>query len=111
MVIWDDLQQPPLQIVDKRVDFSEPGTFVEYKTVCVDGGTVIPPMSVPPPLLLECDHFLDCISSGTRPISDGYSGLLVVELLEASSKSLEIGGTPVYCNGDRFGEIVGKPEG
>ena len=30
--IWDDLVQPPMQIIDKRVEFPELGTFVEHKT-------------------------------------------------------------------------------
>jgi predicted dehydrogenase len=34
------------------------------------------------PLLLEDQHFLDCLASGERPRSDGQSGLEVVRVLE-----------------------------
>lgn len=100
MVIWNDLdQRAPLQIVDKRVEYPAPGTFYEFKTVCVDGGTVIPQIPVPPPLQEECAHFLDCIETGATPRSDGRNGEVVVRILEAASESLRRGGITIPCGG------------
>jgi predicted dehydrogenase len=41
------------------------------------------------PLRVECEHFLACIRSGERPLSDGESGLRVVRVLEALQSSLD----------------------
>lgn len=100
MVIWDDLDdRAPLQIVDKRVESPAPGTFVEHKTVCVDGGTIIPPLPVPPPLQEECRHFLECVETNATPRSDGKNALMVVRILVAASESLRLNGSTVPCNG------------
>ena len=40
------------------------------------------------PLRLECEHFVESIREGTRPRSDGESGLRVVRVLEALQESL-----------------------
>jgi hypothetical protein len=44
-------------------------------------------------LRTEAAHFLDCIRSGKRPLSDGWEGLKVVRILEAVEKSLYNGGS------------------
>ena len=41
------------------------------------------------PLRLECQHFLECVSSGSRPITDGNEGLRVLRVLNASQRSLD----------------------
>jgi UDP-2-acetamido-3-amino-2,3-dideoxy-glucuronate N-acetyltransferase len=40
------------------------------------------------PLRAECQHFLDCIAQGQRPITDGREGLAVLRVLNRSSMSL-----------------------
>ena len=40
------------------------------------------------PLKIQCQHFLDCIKSGDTPISGAEESLRVVQILEASSRSL-----------------------
>jgi len=40
------------------------------------------------PLRKECMHFLDCISNGSKPITDGQEGLRVLRVLNASQFSL-----------------------
>src|ERR1041385_6869016 len=47
------------------------------------------------PLKNECQHFLDCIRHGKKPLTDGQQGLELVRILEASSQSLKLGGAPV----------------
>jgi len=41
------------------------------------------------PLRKECEHFLDCIASGKKPITDGREGLQVLKVLNASQKYLD----------------------
>jgi UDP-2-acetamido-3-amino-2,3-dideoxy-glucuronate N-acetyltransferase len=47
------------------------------------------------PLALEMRHFLDCVTTGRAPRTDGASSLAVLRVLEACQRSLERGGTPV----------------
>jgi hypothetical protein len=47
------------------------------------------------PLKTECQHFLDCIRTGSAPVSCGQRGTELVKILEASSESLRLGGAPV----------------
>lgn len=44
------------------------------------------------PLRLECEHFLDCITNGKIPVTDGMEGLRVLRVLNRSQKSLDDGG-------------------
>jgi len=54
----------------------------------VDGGVYIPHIDQNQPLQAECEHFIECVESGQRPQSDGYSGLRVVQALEAATASM-----------------------
>ena len=47
------------------------------------------------PLKEECQHFIECISSGKTPRTDGREGLRVLEILQACQESLERMGEPV----------------
>jgi predicted dehydrogenase len=47
------------------------------------------------PLRVECDHFIECIRTGSRPRSDGAQGLAVVRVLEAGERSMRTGGAPI----------------
>lgn len=47
------------------------------------------------PLRLECEHFLNCVRGGCRPLTDGASALRVLKVLEAGQWSLERQGAPV----------------
>ena len=40
------------------------------------------------PLNIECTHFLECIKTGKKPLTDGESARGLVGILEAASKSL-----------------------
>jgi predicted dehydrogenase len=39
-------------------------------------------------LNVEAAHFVDCLSNGTAPLTDGPAGLRIVRLLEAASASM-----------------------
>jgi predicted dehydrogenase len=93
MVVCDDLDlRQPVRIYDKRVRLPPPtavtGTFVQHKTMILDGGASIPVVQSSEPLVTEIDHFLDCIALNRRPRSDGVSGLRVVRMMEAAAESI-----------------------
>jgi predicted dehydrogenase len=96
MLEFDDVHPvEKLRIYDKGFErppgFSEFSEFLSIRT----GDIHIPQIPLAEPLEVECRHFLDCVSGGTRPLSDGVSGVQVVRVLEAAQRSLLSDGTPV----------------
>jgi len=43
------------------------------------------------PLRLECEHFIACIRTGNKPLTDGAEGLRVLKVLKESQRSLDDG--------------------
>jgi predicted dehydrogenase len=95
MVEFDDVSPEKLRIYDKGYDrppeFTE---FGEYLTLR-DGDVHLPQIAMAEPLQLELQHFLTCIETGARPISDFASGLRVTQVLAAAQRSLAGDGIPV----------------
>jgi UDP-2-acetamido-3-amino-2,3-dideoxy-glucuronate N-acetyltransferase len=47
------------------------------------------------PLHEECAHFLECIKSRKKPLTDAQSGIEVLKVLHACQKSIEQNGVPI----------------
>lgn len=47
------------------------------------------------PLQAVVRHFAECVMTGQRPLTDGLAGLRILTLLEATDRSLALGGVPV----------------
>ena len=47
------------------------------------------------PLREECAHFLECIKSRNKPLTDAHSGIEVLKVLHACQSSIEQNGVPV----------------
>lgn len=98
MLTFDDLSlTEPLRIYDKQVTEvqAKPAfidTFASFRASVRDGDIIIPKIAPSEPLKAECDHFLECIQSGTPPLTGGREGLAVVRALEAIERSLRQGG-------------------
>lgn len=94
MVIYDDVEpQEKIKVYDKGVKaIRHTDTYGEFQFAYHYGDIVSPYIRFEEPLRVECGHFLDCIRSGNRPLTDGYNGLRVVEIVEAAQKSLRNGG-------------------
>jgi UDP-2-acetamido-3-amino-2,3-dideoxy-glucuronate N-acetyltransferase len=52
------------------------------------------------PLRQECRHFLDCITKGTKPLTDGEEGFRVLRILNASQASLNSSGRKIVFTAD-----------
>jgi len=94
MIVYDDINsEEPIKIYDKGVS-KQPhyDTFGEFKLLYRFGDTYAPRIEIREPLKVECQHFLDCIKDAKKPISDGESGLRVVEIIEAAQRSLKNNG-------------------
>jgi predicted dehydrogenase len=89
MAIFDDAADPKLIVMDKGVE--KAGSIVTLR----QGATTTPTIDAGEPLALEAQHFIDCMRTGNRPISDGEAGTHVVSVLEYGQRSLELGGAVV----------------
>lgn len=96
MVVYDDVDnQEKIRVYDKRVKaIRRTDTFGEFQFAYHYGSIVSPYIHFEEPLRLECLHFLDCVREGRSPLTDGYNGLRVVEIIEAAQRSLKNGGKP-----------------
>jgi len=101
MLVWDDLSSDEkIKIYDKGIDVPPYyDTFADFQFSYRYGDIHSPRIEDYEPLKKECDHFLACIEKGACPLSDGYSGLRVVSILEAASKSLKLSGKSVQIQG------------
>jgi predicted dehydrogenase len=97
MIVYDDLQpHEKLRIYDVRVERPPHyDTFADFHYSYHYGDSYIPHIKQEEPLKAECQHFLECIEKGTKPLTSGHEGLELVRILEAASSSLKIQGGPV----------------
>jgi predicted dehydrogenase len=96
MVVFDDVSPASkLRIYNRGVERPVTDNYGEFELAYRHGEIVIPYIAWREPLRLECEHFVDCVSSGNRPLSDGEQGLAVVAVLEAAQRSLSNGGLRV----------------
>ena len=101
MIVFDDVQpNEKIRIYDVRITAPPHyDTFGEFQYSYHYGDSSIPHLKHTEPLKIQCQHFLDCINKKESPVTDGSSGLDVVQILEASSISLEKGGSSVDLQG------------
>ena len=78
MLVYDELEQK-VTLYKKRIDSS---------LRSIDEGAEVVFQGNGEPLLLECRHFLECIEERKKPLSDGYTALDVIEILENASVDL-----------------------
>jgi predicted dehydrogenase len=97
MVVYDDNEPlEKIKIYDKRVEAPPHyDTFAEFQYSYHYGDMIAPYIKQTEPLKVETQHFLDCIKTGKLPETSGLDGLRVIQILEASSRSLKNGGAKV----------------
>jgi predicted dehydrogenase len=95
MASFDDVAKR-LVLYDQRVDLRE-GEPIPIKG---DGEDV--PFSSDEPLRLECQAFLTAMETRVSPLTDGCSGLRVLEVLQAAQRSLVMNGEPVSLPMEAF---------
>lgn len=90
MMVFDDMEEKDkLKIFDSGVEKAGKNGFRLRR------GEVHSPNIKPlEPLKAMCLHFLECITQGEKPRSDGYDGLRVLKVLDAAQRSLDGGGRP-----------------
>jgi predicted dehydrogenase len=100
MVVFDDtLPAYKVTVYDKGFQLNQKmDSYADWITMR-QGDIVIPKIAATEPLLREARHFIECIRTQTRPLSDGESGTLVVSVLEHGQQSLDRGGEVVQLPG------------
>jgi predicted dehydrogenase len=89
MLIYDDTKvTDKVRIFDKGVDLRDPQSFGEFQLSYRTGGVFSPTLENREPLHEEVADFLDCISNGHAPRSDGLTARRVVRVIEAVECSL-----------------------
>ena len=78
MLVYDEVLQK-ITVYDKGVDESLNNR---------DSGSKVVEVADSQPLRIECQHFLDCVKTRQRPLSDGWNGVAVVEILEKATELL-----------------------
>ena len=103
MVVYDDVSpDAKIQVYDKGIDrkhmeqdMGRYDDFGKFQLIQRAGDLLVPKINFVEPLRVECQHFVDCIESGTKPLTSGENGLRVVQVLEAAQKSLKNSGMSV----------------
>ena len=100
-LLWDDLNRMQrITVFDRGVDLvpaqqaeaeDREKAFVSYRT----GDLVSPALSEREALSGVVEEFADCIRTGRPSLTDGRSGLRVLDILEAASRSIALQGAPV----------------
>jgi predicted dehydrogenase len=113
MLVYDDIEpQEKIKIFDKGVEIPPYyDTYAEFHFSYRYGDIHSPRIDDYEPLKKECEHFLTCIERGMCPLSDGYSGLRVVSILEAANKSLKMNGRAIAIPGLKFMDKKSKNNG
>ena len=97
MLVYDDTAPvEKVKVFDHGAEFVEPTSFAEFQMVYRTGDIVSPKIESTEPLRVEAEHFIECMRTGRRPITDAELGLRVVAALEAAEASQREGaGKPV----------------
>jgi len=92
MLVWNDMNlSEPIRIYNRGFGKEDEyhDTFGDFRLSIREGEVIIPSIKLNEPLLTECEHFIECVKTGTQPLTDGLDGLNVVKALEAATESMK----------------------
>jgi predicted dehydrogenase len=79
MLVYDEVAQT-VTVYDRMID--------RTSLKNIDEGSTKIDIAVSEPLKFECEHFLHCLETRNKPLSDGWNGVAVVEILEQAQNAL-----------------------
>lgn len=90
MVVFDDLKsEQRVKVHDKGVTAMADGADLTAVPMSYRHGDIVSPyLEMNEPLRVEDEHFLTCVQTGMRPLTDGESGVAVVRVLEAAQRAM-----------------------
>ena len=97
MIVYDDIEMSEkIKVYDKGIIVSDAADAVYQRHVGYRTGDMwAPRLDNLEALKIEAEHFVECINNGSQPLSSGQSGLRVVRILEAATRSMANHGQPV----------------
>jgi predicted dehydrogenase len=103
MIVYDDLEPTEkIKVYDKGITLTSASENAHQFRVGYRAGDMwAPHISTKEALQTEVEHFIECIRTGSEPVSNGMSGLQVIEVLEAASRSIAEQGKPVRLKPQR----------
>lgn len=99
MAVFDDLTGKKLVLFPHRIE------WLKRIPVASKADAEVVPIMMEEPLKAECRHFIDCVSRGQRPKTDGKEGLRVLQVLQASQRSLNENGHKITIDQSVTSEI------
>ena len=109
MIVYDDVEATEkVKVYDKGITINGTAEKAHELRIGYRAGDMwAPHLPAKEALETEASHFIDCACNGTSPISNGLTGLRVIEILEAASRSIAERGNPVRLgNLDRIDQKV-----
>ena len=89
MAVFDDNAHNKLLLYPHRVEWKNRIPAV------IKAEAEVVPLANQEPLRAECQHFLDCTTTRTAPLTDGVEGLRVLKVLDACQRALRNGSASV----------------
>jgi predicted dehydrogenase len=97
MASYDDVTKQ-LVLYDQRVEVQA------GQPVPIKGNGDLVEFGDDEPLMLECRAFLEAIRTRQPPLTDGHSGLRVLQVLQAGQRSMVMNGDPLTLPAENFSE-------
>ncbi len=111
MAVYDDMSDNErIRIYDIGVDVEDMDAPVEAHALPVSyrtGDIVSPYIPFQEPLLVQDQHFIECIRTGSPPDTPGERGLEVVRVLAATDQLADVAGEDVVAGADVSTELAG----
>jgi predicted dehydrogenase len=97
MLVWNDLEvDEKIRVYDKGVHIQGTHDLYDLLVSYRSGDMWVPRVENTEALDEEVAHFVDCVTNGKQPLTNGHSGRRVIQMLEAASRSLKNRGEAVY---------------
>ena len=97
MIVYDDMAtSEKVKVYDAGVQFTnDPHEIYQLRVGYRSGDMWAPKLATTEALRAAGEHFLKCIEASVAPVTDGYLGLRVVEVIEAATTSMHRRGETV----------------
>ncbi|MBW2005640.1 MAG: Gfo/Idh/MocA family oxidoreductase [Deltaproteobacteria bacterium] len=92
MAVFDDISDEKLMLYPHRIE------WLNRIPIAAKAEAEAVKVEMDEPLKAECTHFIDCVTNGQQPITDGREGLRVLQVLQASQRSLNENGRKINLN-------------
>jgi predicted dehydrogenase len=91
MAVYDDTNvEERIRVHDKAALRAVEGDSLPGQVSYHHGSVTSPVVKVEEPLAVQARHFVECLTTGAQPRTDGANGLAVVQVIEAAQRSLAL---------------------